>query len=239
VNAALDLVYPPTCLICGAGPAEQGPDGLCLDCQREIRRIKEPTCRRCGAELGPYTVASYACQVCRNLGLRFRRAHAAAQFTGTVRDLILALKFHRERLAAGPLIQILLERTEHLELGEQVDEVVPVPLHWFRRRRRGFNQAEPFARAVAERLHRPVKCRLLRRVRPTVTQTQLGFAARQRNLADAFRVRSPDAFAGKRVLLVDDVLTSGATCSACAKALKEAGAKIVIVLTVARAVSAR
>lgn len=236
IEAVLELVYPPACLVCGAGLAPRAEADLCLDCERNIRRIEEPTCRRCGAELGPYTASSYACQTCRNLGLRFRRAHAAAHFTDTVRELILALKFRRDRLAVRPLIQILLERAEELALGEQVDEVVPVPLHWFRRRRRGFNQSELFARAVADRLHRPVELESLRRVRPTAPQTQLGFAARQRNLAGAFRVGSPDAFAGKRILLVDDVLTSGATCSACAKALKEAGAKTVIVLTVARAV---
>jgi len=123
--------------------------------------------------------------------------------------------------------------TRALPLDEPFDAVVPIPLHWMRRFQRGFNQAALLARQIARRRSIPV-LRAIRRVRATRTQTGLTNAKRRQNVAGAFRARPKCSVQGLRILLVDDVMTTGATGSACAAALKRAGAKSVTLLTVAR-----
>jgi len=121
-----------------------------------------------------------------------------------------------------------------LPRDERIDAVVPVPLHWRRRWARGFNQSELLARGIARRCGVPM-VRVLHRTRPTATQTGLSNTGRRHNVAGAFQVRRPQSVAGKRILLVDDVMTTGSTAAACARALRRAGAGRIVVLTVARA----
>lgn len=120
-----------------------------------------------------------------------------------------------------------------LPVDERIDVMVPVPMHWWKRLRRGFNQSERIARVLARRAKLPLKTDILRRVRGTRVQAGLTHTERQANIAGAFRIRSKQPLQGKRVLLVDDVFTTGATASACAKALKKAGASSVVLLTLA------
>jgi ComF family protein len=147
-----------------------------------------------------------------------------------LRKLIHLFKYAGMRPLARPLADFL---SLALPRDERFDVIVAVPLHWRKQWRRKFNQSELLARAISRRTAIPV-CKALKRVRPTSAQAGLSNAARRRNVAAAFQCRLPAAVRGKRILLIDDVMTTGATAAACALALKRAGAVRVALLTVAR-----
>ncbi len=168
------------------------------------------------------------CALCRS-GLRgFDAAYCFGSYEGTLRELIHIFKYGGVKPLARPLGKLL---SSALPLEEQFDAVVPVPLHWLRRWRRGFNQSELLAHAIARRSGIPVR-RVLTRVKATRAQAGLSNTGRRENVAAAFRARG--RVDGLRLLLVDDVMTTGSTATACARTLKRAGAKRVALLTVAR-----
>jgi ComF family protein len=171
------------------------------------------------------------CALCRS-GLRgFDAAYCFGSYDGTLRELIHLFKYGGISTLARPLGGFL---SAALPRDERFDAVVPVPLHWWRRWRRGFNQSELLAREIARRIGAPMSA-ALRRVRPTPAQAGLSNAARRRNVAGAFRARrASKALTGRNVLLVDDVMTTGSTAAACASVLKRAGAARVALLAAAR-----
>jgi ComF family protein len=170
------------------------------------------------------------CAACR-AGLRhFDRAACFGLYEGSLRSLIHLFKYSGMRPLAMPLAR-LLDQVMPPEM--QFDAVVPVPLHWRRQWVRGFNQAELLARLVAKRRQLPV-IKALRRKRATAVQAGLASAGRRRNVAGAFAARSARGLAGARILLIDDVMTTGATANACAAVLKRSGASSVSLLTLAR-----
>jgi len=171
------------------------------------------------------------CALCRG-GLRgFDAAYSFGFYDGVLRQLIHLYKFRKVRTLVGPLGDLLLRA---LPRDEAFDCVTPVPLHWRRRWQRGFNQADLLARRVAAHSGIP-RTRLLRRLRSTASQASLSNTSRRRNVAAAFACRRPDRAAGRKILLIDDVMTTGSTAAACALALKRAGAARVSLLTLARA----
>jgi competence protein ComFC len=171
------------------------------------------------------------CPLCR-MGLRgFDAAYCFGSYEGTLRELIHLYKYGRIQTLSQPLADFLAAA---LPLDERFDAVTPVPLHWRKRWQRGFNQAELLARAIAKRRGIPM-VRALRRVRFTQTQAGLSNTERRKNVAAAFRCRlASKTLDGKRVLLIDDVMTTGSTAAACARALKQAGASRVVLASVAR-----
>jgi ComF family protein len=170
------------------------------------------------------------CGLCR-AGLRgFDEAYCFGAYEGVLRDLIHLYKYGRMRPMAKPLGRLLAGA---LPRDRRFDAVVPVPLHWRRRWARGFNQSELLAREMARRCGVPVRT-VVRRARATQTQAGLSNTRRRDNVAGAFRVKRGASVRGLRVLLVDDVMTTGATASACAAALKRAGAQTVALLALAR-----
>ena len=170
------------------------------------------------------------CALCRS-GLRgFDAAYCFGAYEGVLRELIHLFKYSRIKTLAGPLGGLL---SAALPRDQEFDAVVPVPLHWRRQWKRGFNQSELLAQAIARRTAFPV-VRALRRTQATLTQAGLSNTNRRRNVAAAFRCKGATAVAGKRILLIDDVMTTGSTAAACAIALKREGARKVALLTVAR-----
>jgi ComF family protein len=170
------------------------------------------------------------CGICRH-GLRgFDAAYCFGAYEGTLRALIHLYKYGRVKTLARPLGDFMASA---LPRDERFDGIAPIPLHWRRQWQRGFNQSELLARTLSERSAIPM-LKALRRVRSTVTQAGLSNTARRRNVSTAFHCRRPDAVAGKRILLIDDVMTTGSTGAACAAALKRAGAARVALLTLAR-----
>jgi ComF family protein len=170
----------------------------------------------------------------RTEAFAFEEARSFASHEGKLRALVQRLKYDGYRPLARPLARFLAHAAEQLS-EQSFDIVVPVPLHRKRERQRGFNQAEILAKELARLRKIPLGSRDCMRVRDTPPQTGLRAAERRKNVAGAFAVPHPERVQGKRVLLIDDVLTTGATASACAQALRKAGAKGVWVATLARA----
>jgi len=169
--------------------------------------------------------------LCRQ-GLRgFEAAYCYGAYDGRLRKWIHQFKYGRVKTMSRPLGELLVRA---LPPEPRFDAVVPVPLHWRRRWQRGFNQSELLARGIARELRLPL-INALRRTRYTATQTGLSNTGRRRNVTGVFRMRRGRHLEGKRILLVDDVLTTGSTAAACAVALRRAGAEGVALLTVARA----
>ncbi|MGB0852097.1 MAG: ComF family protein [Pikeienuella sp.] len=230
---AAQFIYPPTCPACGDETAEDG--GLCSTCWREIAFIAGPICDTCGVPVYADTFGRITCDACAHAPPVWSRGRAAVVYDGAGRRLILALK-HGDRLDIAPLLGGWMARAG-AELSE-FDIIAPTPLHWSRLIKRRFNQAGELAREAASALDRKdaLTLDLLSRHRRTATQDGKSRTARFQNVTGAFDVsdRWRAHIRGKRVLLVDDVLTTGATLSACAEACLQAGAMNVNVLAFAR-----
>jgi competence protein ComFC len=170
------------------------------------------------------------CALCRRGVSGFDAAYSYGFYEGDLRALLHLFKYGRVQTLAKPLGRLLALA---LPREESFDAIVPMPLHWRKRWERGFNQANLLADEISRRTHTPVR-HALRRIRFTATQAGLTNAKRRKNVSGAFRPKGADVLRGQRVLLVDDVMTTGSTAAACARALKMAGARKVVLLTVAR-----
>ena len=225
VPAALaDLFYPQRCVGCW----RRASDVLCVACFEVLPEVGRPLCARCGL---PTAFETFVCEECKNVDFGFESARAPLRYEGAGKEVVHALKYRGytgvvEKLAA-PLMLGAIE-----ESGAGFDAVVPVLLHRSRLRTRGFNQAELLARGVARRINAPVSDKL-KVVRSTRDQVELSAAGRRANVVGAFAAKGRVA---GRILLVDDVFTTGATLSACSGALLGAGAGEVHALSLCRTV---
>lgn len=232
-EAAAGLLYPPHCAGCGC-PLGSHQGGLCRACRRARTKLVGPRCEVCSQPYGGALTTGFRCMNCGDRELAFAFATAAYRSRGVVRDLVHHFKYRRQMHLRHLLARMLREGFRDPRLvREPPDLIVPVPLHPARRREREFNQAEVLAKLASVRLGIPFgDC--LRRRRYTLTQTNFHREERFGNLAGAFEVRRAVSLQGRRVALVDDVLTTGSTADACAAALRGAGAAAVVVITVAR-----
>ena len=219
-NALLDFVFPPHCLLCRE-PLEVEPKGLCAACWGELACVTGPRCDRCGC---PGVVDVGRCPNCSDKDYAFSRMRALSPFNRPVQRLIHMLKYQGKTSVGRTLGRELGIRLRGTALVGGRPLIVPVPLHGSRRRERGYNQSALIGRAVGRQLDLPVREDVLKRVRLTKTQTALDQVGRRNNVAGAFRVRKEEAVQDRPILLVDDVLTTGATVNACAEALAAAGA---------------
>ena len=244
-RTALTVLYPWRCLNCSAClPSDRA---FCLKCQGRIRIIRSPLCTRCGRPFASGVGPDRICHQCGQQPPSFRHARAWAAYSTSsgspqpLRQSVLRFKYGRY-MRAGKALAGLTAR--HFSLAQQqgagptedYDRVIPVPLHLTRLRWRGFNQSLILARGIGLRIHTPVDPWLLSRARPTQPQAKLSREDRRANVRGAFRVHTPALAKGKRLLLVDDVYTSGATVEECARTLYQDGARSVDVFTLARAV---
>jgi ComF family protein len=233
LHFALDLLFPRICPPCGGPLAPGTPTPLCAACHRDLATPLAVGCSRCGVPAAG--IALDACAACRVRPPAFATARALGPYVADGAGNVLArvvqqLKYHGGRALAAPLADLLASRYPFA-----LDALlVPVPLHRSRLRSRGYNQALLLARGLARRRGLALAPRLLERTRPTAEHAHLDAAARRRNVREAFRLRAGGALAGRTVVLVDDVLTTGATADACARALHAGGAGAVHVFTVGR-----
>jgi competence protein ComFC len=235
VEAALHLIYPAVCCVCHGARATAGEGFVCLECRSELRPVEPPFCGRCGLPFFGVIGDEFKCANCAEMGLRFDFARGAVVADRLLRELVHRFKYQRH-LWLEPLLGGLLVDAAAPELrGGGWDALVPVPLHPVKEREREFNQAQRMAVRLGRAVSLPVARRLLRRVAPTRTQTELSRSERLANVRQAFSLDPRAEVRGLSFILVDDVLTTGATTSACAAVLKRAGAARVGVWTVARA----
>lgn len=228
-SGILDLIYPPHCLVC------KDPDQgyLCGKCIEEIDLIKPPGCRKCGGLLSENTRGT-TCEDCRERDYHFEFARSAGIFEGVLRDAIHALKYHNHIAIADSLGEVMARSFAEVGLAGKADLAIPIPIHRSRMLQRGFNQSEALARVFCKRVNLPLEPRVLRKTRKTKRQMELPFDLRITNVKGSFEVREATRFRGKRVLLIDDVFTTGSTLDEAARVLCEAGASAVCAYTLAK-----
>ncbi|MBT0651600.1 ComF family protein [Geomobilimonas luticola] len=237
LRAFLDILFPPLCHVCRSFIPAAGPLHICSGCRDAISPISSPLCDLCGTPFGTIGGSDHRCGACSLSPPRFDAARAATLFDGPVRDMIHRFKYDRRVQLARPLGLLAAETLASWAAAAAADLVVPVPLHVRRLRQRGFNQAILLGQVVAGQWHLPLDRTCLRRIRWTEPQVNLAAAERAANVRGAFAVTAPARVAGRRIILVDDVFTTGSTVAECARVLKGAGAGEVLVVTVARAVA--
>ncbi|QDV23772.1 phosphoribosyltransferase family protein [Aureliella helgolandensis] len=245
-QALTGLICPPECHWCQC-PVPSG-DGLCSECRQRLV-AEYYHCQRCATPL-PSVVPNRDCFRCRNMDWKFRKIIALGPYRGRLREAAILMKKNsaeRFRQYAG---RLLAERLRQVELvaaqpkgklanGLAAPLVVPVPNYWSHPFARTANTAASLAQAISDRLDWPLNTRAVSRVRKTAKQGMLSWTERKLNVRGAFKLRTADAFAGKHVFLIDDVLTSGATAAELARIILKGGARQVDVAVVARGTGAR
>ena len=232
----VQLLFPNSCLICDVSESDQTPlrHGLCSDCHHAVTSDRSPSCPRCGSTVGPHSYMEAGCTNCRGEALSFESVIRLGSYENRLRDAVIRMKLSSGESLAGMMGRIFCETACDRLRTARVEVVVPVPLHWRREWGRGHNQAASVAEELASGLGVRFVPRGVRRVRYTPQQVQPSAAARRENVRGAFRVRHRASVAGKRILLVDDVMTTGSTASEVARTLRQAGAQEVIVAVLAR-----
>lgn len=222
----LDLIFPPRCLLC-----DQPGASLCDHCCQSFPRVVPPVCRLCGQPIDVPGV----CRSCRQTPLAIDGIHSVFLFEAGVRKAVHLLKYRNQQTMAPALAGLMADYWRANPLS--ADLLIPVPLHPARQRERGYNQADLLARALGDMIGLPVITTGFQRVRHTQPQMSLGAAERRENVQGAFTYlsRSDNRISGQRVVVIDDVCTTGSTMEACSLALKAAGASVVWGFTLARA----
>ncbi len=228
----LDLLYPRQCAHCGGEP-DAGPF-LCWECLSDVHYVQAPFCESCGDPVPGHIDHQYRCVFCSRNPPHFDGARSAVRYQGAIGTGLRSIKYHGATWLLPDMSRLLSAcvRT-HYDLLP-VEGVCYVPLHAVKERERGFNQAERLARALATERGWSVMRSALRRTKDHGSQTRLTAKQRAANVAGVFEVANNNAVKGKCLLLVDDVMTTGATVNECARILKQAGAASVYAVTVAR-----
>ena len=234
--AILRTIYPHVCEFCGveeAGPAESYICRKCRERHDAVKLVEAPFCSKCGLWFNGAITTDFRCANCSNLELLFSYARSAAQYSGLIKEVIHRFKYGRNEWFEPFLGELLIDSALPTLQDTPVDAIVPIPLFPSKRRTRGFNQAERIGERLAKVLGVPSNPNCLKRVRDTDSQAGLDRDDRQANVKNAFAFKGPP-LTGQKVLLIDDVLTTGLTASACAGELLKNGAGEVRVWTVAR-----
>ncbi|NVM22199.1 MAG: ComF family protein [Desulfobacterales bacterium] len=249
-QAFLWTIFPPRCLVCNTYYAWQGPDGkgapnepsdltapsFCESCRKDLAPIDSPLCSKCGLPFVSREGENHTCSECLIETKHFGRARAFGVYDGALMEAIHRFKYGKKSALSHPLSALARETFFRFWAAADIDLFVPVPLHIKRLRERGFNQSHLLITRWAKQGQIPYDGLTLSRVRWTEPQTTLSRTDRRKNIKGAFSIRHPEKIEGRKILLVDDVYTTGATVNECARVLVGAGAKFVDVLTLARAV---
>ncbi|MBN1569278.1 MAG: ComF family protein [Acidobacteria bacterium] len=233
----LNLIYPEECFVCSAALAGHQDCGICSRCWDNVLSLKitPPRCTSCGLPMQSFDdTPDHLCGNCILQMPPYAGARSFGYYTAELSKIIQELKFRGRRNLVRLLGPLLTAAFFESWSRDEFDLIVPVPLHPKRRRDRGYNQSELLARSLSRQIAVPLG-RFLVRVRPTLPQVGLTDSERKENVRKAFRCSRPQQISGKRILLVDDVMTTGATAASAARALLDGGALRVSVLTVARA----
>jgi ComF family protein len=228
----LELVYPSICWVCQRQNVSL-QDGICPSCEQRLTFDPHVTCPRCSSTVGPHVPLGSGCVHCRDESFAFDQALRLAPYEGLLRETILRMKAPAGRDLAEAVGALWARHVRDRLSGLGANVITPVPLHWTRRWRRGFNSSEVVARALADALGVPCRPGLLRRVRRTPPQTRQSPAQRRVNVHNAFEAPARLDLRGQTVLLVDDVLTTGSTAHEAARALRPAKPARIVVAVLA------
>jgi len=234
LDTGLGFFYPEICQLCERERATAKSGFVCSKCWTQVSFIRAPFCERCGLPFPGEITTAFECTNCREMELHFSSARSAVVAKTIVLEIIHRFKYRRALWFEPFLADLLVREAVPILRGQNWDFIAPVPLFPVREREREFNQAELLAKHLSAATKIPLHNKLLRRVLPTATQTLLTREQRAKNMRGAFAVRDGIKLAGEKIVLIDDVFTTGATTSACAKVLRKAGAGDVCVWTVAR-----
>lgn len=236
LDALLGLFYPERCQLCGSAHARLQQGLVCDACRESVVPLTQPACHRCGLPFPGDMQHRFDCPNCRDRNPAFSRARSAVHAKGTAREAIHLYKYHRA-FWLEPFLRELWVPAALADLSQSAwDGVVPVPLHPVRQREREFNQAERLGLMLADALGVPLRLDLVRRRSVTSSQTRLSRSERADNVRNAFEPGTGDRIEGTRWVVVDDVLTTGATTDAVAAVLRRLGSADVVVWTFARGV---
>ena len=237
-HQTIDLLFPATCLACNA-QLEEDNDRIayCFDCRAMMQRGDWPVCQRCASRVPRFPGEIMECGHCRDQKLWFDRTISFGDYDDLLRDQCLAMKTDRSERIAHALGRLIARHLKAQLEGCGPDAIVPQPMHFWRRVQRGTNPPAALGAAIGAELGLPVYPDLLSRLRNTQPQVGLSNPARFRNVRNELQVNASYHFEAPHVLLVDDILTTGATCSEAARVLKRAGAAKVTVLVAARTAS--
>lgn len=233
LRAVINFILPLRCLICGKTMPVQGC--LCTECFEKINFITKPYCQHCGKPLNGDAddIQGLCCISCLKKKNNFRLCRSAIEYDNFSKRIILDFKFKDHLENKKLLVQwMLLAGKDIFNTG--VDLIIPVPLYFTRLLSRKYNQSAILAAEISKSTNIPADYKSLKKVRNTLPQVQCNGTKRKTNVKNAFQVMSPDKIKGKRILLIDDVYTTGSTLRECSKVLLKAGAKSVDILTVAR-----
>jgi len=235
IQGLANLIYPKKCLACSNKLTSELKDIIiCAPCNKAIKKNLPPFCHSCGRHLERDAFVKNTCSDCQRMKLHFDRAFSPCRYEGVIKELIHEFKYKGKDYLGKPLSKIMTDFIREYNLPiDYLDCIVPVPLHKTKLREREFNQAQLLSNYIAKSFDKEILDLSLIRKRHTRTQADLEKDSRLLNVMDSFAVLKEENVRGKNLLLVDDVLTTGATCSEAAKTLKNAGAKIVFVLTLA------
>ncbi len=231
LKPVIDIILPPRCLLCGK--AIHSDSSLCADCFSKINFINKPYCKHCGMPLDADIPDGLCCTNCLTAKQNLRLCRSAIKYDEISKRLILNFKFSDHLENKKLLCNWLFMAGEDI-FKHGIDVIVPVPLHYARLFKRKYNQSAILAAGLSELCNIPADYASLKKIRHTTPQIQCSGKQRTQNVKNAFQVVAPQNIKGKRIVLIDDVYTTGSTLNECAKALKKAGAKSVDALTVAR-----
>lgn len=231
-NIIFDLIYPKhiTCNICSKDIFDDNANGICADCRKTLPKIIGQVCFRCGVPI--YSIDRY-CDMCKK-SKPYEEARSCYKYRDKIVTLIHNFKFHNAKHLAEDFAKDLCELYKKEKYN--CDIIVPVPMTQSRLNLRGYNQSGLLANELGKLLNLPVDEQNLLKVKDTKSQVGLDFSERKNNLTDAFKTKDKKFFKGKKVLIVDDIFTTGATIECCAKALKKGLASQVFAITIAHTI---
>ncbi|MDD5772993.1 MAG: ComF family protein [bacterium] len=234
IDAFVDFIWPPKCLICD-NSLEDGKKFICDECAKGVNLFSPPFCFHCGKPLF-YSgdLSERLCAPCKEKKGHFDRAFIIGSYENSLREAVHQFKYNKKAALRKYFSVLINDYVEKNNVLDKVDVIVPVPLFLTKKRERGFNQSELLAKEISKKWSLPVSTKNLYRARHTEPQYNLDYTGREKNIKGAFKLKDKDIIEGKRVLLIDDVVTTGATINECSRILKNEGkAKDVFVLSLA------
>ena len=225
LRSLIQFLYPAQCRHCEENLDPADGHYICKSCWEQVKFIKEPFCQTCGHPLNPSASLPekvFSCDNCPD-DVKFRKARAIAYYDSVVGTAVKLLKYQSKTIMAAPLADLMVEVMPELLDVQDYDYIIPVPIHKKKMRKRGYNQMELIGRRLSTKTGIPLELRSLAKSVNTPPQRGLDAEDRQKNIKDSFEVSDRSKIEGKRILLIDDVMTTGATVSECAKVLLKDG----------------